>query len=83
MKEEDRRMHFHVFLCVIIQKSPPNEYNHTFDVFNIFMQPIIIDNRAKRKSQQNHREIILLALAPAKECRQPDSNRHEVAPVRF
>ena len=47
------------------------------------MQPIIIDNRAKRKSQQNYREIILLTPAPAKECRQPDSNRHEVAPVRF
>lgn len=24
-----------------------------------------------------------LGFAPAKECRQPDSNRHEVAPVRF
>ena len=25
----------------------------------------------------------VLGFAPAKECRQPDSNRHEVAPVRF
>ena len=73
-----------------VQKSPFLFENAKFSLDFVQKSPFLFENAKSYEIKKTPPSLLVtrkldgvLGFAPAKECRQPDSNRHEVAPVRF